>query len=88
MDRSTIEEVVLEVIYKMAKVNAPAAGSANDFPGYPLAARARWAAGIFYTAWPLIVILAWWLIRRAGFAERMFLVHGRAGASPSQPRDS
>jgi ABC-2 type transport system permease protein len=64
MDRSTIEQVVLEQIYKLAGINPPAANEEADFPGYPLAARPAWAATVFYGVWPLMTILAWWLIRR------------------------
>lgn len=63
MDRSTIEQVVLEQVYKLAGVTAPAAEE-DDFPGYPLATRARGATWIFYGIWPLLTILFWWLIRR------------------------
>jgi len=66
MERSTIEPVVLEEIYKLAGVNAPAAAADNDFPGYPLAAGPKWAALIFYGLWPLATIFAWWFIRREG----------------------
>ena len=65
MDRSTIEQVVLEQIYKLAGVSQPATDGEPDFPGYPLAAQPKWAAWIFYGAWPLFTILLWWLIRRA-----------------------
>lgn len=64
MDRSTIEPVVLEQIYKLAGINPPAAGVAEDFSGYPLAARPTGAAWVFYGFWPLMTMLAWWLIRR------------------------
>jgi ABC-2 type transport system permease protein len=63
MDRSTIEPVVLEQIYKLAGVTAPAPEE-NDFPGYPLATGARGAAWIFYGIWPALTLLFWWLIRR------------------------
>jgi hypothetical protein len=63
MDRSTIEQVVLEQVYKLAGIDPPASAE-NDFPGYPLRARPRWAAGIFYVGWPLLTVLGWWLIRR------------------------
>jgi ABC-type transport system involved in multi-copper enzyme maturation permease subunit len=63
MDRSTIEQVVLEQVYKLAGINPPAS-TESDFPGYPLQARPRWAAAIFYGLWPLLTILGWWLIRR------------------------
>jgi ABC-type transport system involved in multi-copper enzyme maturation permease subunit len=66
MERSTIEPVVLEQIYKLAGVSGPATGADSDFPGYPLAARPKWAALIFYGLWPLATILTWWIIRREG----------------------
>ncbi len=64
VDRSTIEEVVLEQIYKLAGVNAPERSSDDGFPGYPLAAQPKHAAAIFYVLWPLIVIVTWWLSRK------------------------
>ncbi len=66
MERSTIEAVVLETIYKLASVNPPAAHETSEFPGYPLATNPRWAKAIFYLGWPLITILAWWFFRREG----------------------
>ena len=66
MDRSTIEEVVLEQIYKLAGVNQPAKNEEAEFSGYPLAARPTWAAWLFYGVWPMLTILSWWLIRRKG----------------------
>jgi ABC-type transport system involved in multi-copper enzyme maturation permease subunit len=63
MDRSSIEQVVLEQIYKLAGVSQPETDGEVDFPGYPLAARPKWAGWIFYGAWPLITILIWWRIR-------------------------
>jgi ABC-type transport system involved in multi-copper enzyme maturation permease subunit len=64
MDRSTIEQVVLEQIYKLAGVNPPEQKEDNAFPGYPLAVRPKWSAGIFYGLWPILIMLAWWLTRR------------------------
>lgn len=64
VERSIIEEIVLEQIYQLAKVTPPARASGNDFPGYPLAVRPKFAAGIFYGLWPLLIIVAWWLARR------------------------
>jgi ABC-type transport system involved in multi-copper enzyme maturation permease subunit len=66
MERSTIEPVVLEQIYKLSGTSPPQPGSDVDFPGYPLAAKPKWAAGIFYGVWPLLIILIWWLTRREG----------------------
>jgi hypothetical protein len=64
VDRSTIEEVVLEQIYKLAGVNAPEQSTDEGFPGYPLATEPKHAAAIFYVFWPLLVIVTWWLVRR------------------------
>jgi hypothetical protein len=64
MERSTIQEVVLEQIYKLAKVEAPPASEANEYPGYPLVASPKWAARIFYGFWPGLIILTWWFVRR------------------------
>jgi hypothetical protein len=64
MERSTIEQVVLEQIYKLANVPAPVASAELDYSGYPLAARPRFAALIFYLIWPLAVVVGWWLARR------------------------
>jgi hypothetical protein len=61
---STIDEVVLETIYKLAATNPPAHPDDKTFSGYPLAARARSAPLIFYVLWPLATIVAWWLVRR------------------------
>jgi ABC-type transport system involved in multi-copper enzyme maturation permease subunit len=44
MERSTIEEVVLEQIYKLAAVDPPAHTDDSIFGGYPLSVRARSAA--------------------------------------------
>lgn len=63
MERSTIDQVVLEQIYKLATVTPPAV-SDDVFSGHPLAVRPRWASWIFYFGWPLAVILGWWLIRK------------------------
>jgi hypothetical protein len=64
MERSTIEEVVLEQIYKLSGISAPQRVDEDTFSGYPLAARARGAAWIFYAIWPLVIALGWWLVRR------------------------
>ena len=64
VDRSTIEEVVLEQIYKLAGINAPERSSEDGFPGYPLAVQPKHAIAIFYVFWPLLVIVTWWLSRK------------------------
>jgi hypothetical protein len=64
VDRSTIEEVVLDQIYQLAGLKSPERSNQDSFPGYPLAAQPKKAALLFYLVWPLIVILTWWLLRR------------------------
>src|ERR1041384_1015184 len=64
VDRSTIEEVVLDQIYTLSGVSSPDRSGEEGFPGYPLAAQPKHAAAIFYLFWPLLVIIAWWLSRK------------------------
>ena len=56
MNRSTTEEIVLDTIYDLAGVRAPAR-EASTYPGYPLAKRARGAEIIYYILWPIAVAL-------------------------------
>lgn len=67
MNRSTTEPIVLEQLYELAEVKSPARAedvNENDFPGYPLPARATGAPWIFYMIFPVATILAFWLIRK------------------------
>lgn len=67
MNRSTTEPIVLEQLYELAEVKQPARAeemNENDFPGYPLPARAKGAPWIFYMIFPVATILAFWLIRK------------------------
>lgn len=65
MNRSTIEEIVLEQLYELARTPAPEHAEEEDgFSGYPLSARPAGATWIFYAAWPLLTVTAWWLIRK------------------------
>jgi ABC-type transport system involved in multi-copper enzyme maturation permease subunit len=59
MERSTIEEVVLEQIYHLAATSPPARSEENAFSGYPLSVTPRGASWIFYGLWPLIMTIAW-----------------------------
>jgi ABC-type transport system involved in multi-copper enzyme maturation permease subunit len=65
MERSTIDEVVLDTIYKLAATNPPAHSDEKAFSGYPLAVRARGASLIFYVLWPLATIIVWWIQNRS-----------------------
>ena len=64
MERSTIEPVVLEQIYKLAEINPPSQNEDKVYPGYPLAVRPKWANWVFYGLCPLLTLFAWWLTRR------------------------
>lgn len=64
VERSTIEEVVLDQVYKLANVTPPERSTDEGFPGYPLAAQPRHATTVFYILWPLLVVCEWWLSRR------------------------
>ena len=63
VEPSTIEEVVLDQIYKLANVSAPERATDDGFPGYPLATQPKYASAFFYFLWPLLVITGWLLIR-------------------------
>lgn len=64
VEPSTIEEVVLDQIYKLANVSSPDRAIDEGFPGYPLAAQPKYATAFFYFLWPLLVIASWWIFRR------------------------
>lgn len=64
VEPSTIEEVVLDQIYKLANVSSPDRAIDEGFPGYPLAAQPKYATAFFYFLWPLLVIASWWVFRR------------------------
>ena len=65
MERSAIEEVVLEQIYQLAAINPPQRSEDNVFSGYPLAVRAKGASWIFYGLWPLLVVILWCIQNRS-----------------------
>jgi hypothetical protein len=60
MSRSTTEPIVLETLYELAEIQPPSASDEPAYSGYPLAARPRNAALIFYLLWPLIICGCWW----------------------------
>jgi hypothetical protein len=64
--RSTVPAIVLETIYGLAGIPAPAAGTGDAYPGYPLAASAGAWALVLAVGWPLLVLLGWYRSRRAG----------------------
>jgi ABC-type transport system involved in multi-copper enzyme maturation permease subunit len=64
MSRSATEPIVLETIYELAGMSPPTPGNETPYPGYPLKVLPGAAPFVFFGLWPLIVIVAWWLVRR------------------------
>jgi ABC-2 type transport system permease protein len=60
MSRSTTEPIVLDTIYQLTGVGAPAARDDPEYPGYPMNKQPRGAALFFYALWPAAVVLIWW----------------------------
>lgn len=63
MNRSTTEPIVVEQLYQLAGITAPANSAEPVFPGYPLAAHPKGASLVFYALWPLSVMSVWGLAR-------------------------
>jgi ABC-2 type transport system permease protein len=55
MSRVTTAEGVLEAIYELAGMAAPAENDAAEFRGHPLAVPPKGAATVFYRLWPALV---------------------------------
>ncbi|HUQ88909.1 MAG TPA: hypothetical protein VM096_15235 [Vicinamibacterales bacterium] len=55
VSRVTTAEGVLESVFDLAAVKAPAQRDEEIFRGHPLAARPAGAAVIFYVGWPLVI---------------------------------
>jgi ABC-2 type transport system permease protein len=62
--RATTPEAVLETIYELASVTAPADVTEVAFRGHPLAAAPTGAAPIFYGLWPGATLACFWWVRR------------------------
>jgi ABC-2 type transport system permease protein len=60
MSRSTTELVVLDTLFKLAGIQAPAQSDGDGFSGHPLAADPKGAGWVFYVLWPLAIGLLWW----------------------------
>jgi hypothetical protein len=56
MSRMTTAESVLESIYSLAGVTAPAEAGDTEFRGHPLAVYPKYAAPIFYDVWPALIL--------------------------------
>jgi ABC-2 type transport system permease protein len=65
VSRSTSPREILPLLYALAGVQPPAPGPGDEYPGYPLIARADAALLWFVAGLPLLIALGWWWSRRA-----------------------
>jgi len=63
--RSTSPREVLPLIYGLANVELPSAVATDEYPGYPLTAKAEPALLWFFVVLPMLIAVAWWWTRRA-----------------------
>jgi len=66
MSRATTAESMLETIYDLAGIRAPAESDEPVFRGHPLAVPPRGAAAVFYGVWPAVVAASALFARRRG----------------------
>ena len=64
MSRGTTAESVLETIYDLAGIKAPAESDEPIFRGHPLAVPPKGAATVFYGLWPALVVASALFARR------------------------
>src|SRR5215470_7395426 len=62
--RSTSHREALPLLYQLAGREPPAPVPGGDYLGYPLVANAGTALAWFLGALPLLIVIAWWWIRR------------------------
>ncbi len=71
--RSTSHREVLPLLYGLAALPIPAPAAGEDFPGYPLVASGSTALPWFLGGLPLLIVVAWWLTRRAPHIPSQFI---------------
>lgn len=64
VSRSSSPREILPLIYGLAGVSQPSPAVGDEYPGYPLVARAGVALLWFFGALPLLIALCWWQSRR------------------------
>jgi ABC-2 type transport system permease protein len=74
--RSTSPREILPLLYALAETPAPPASAGADYPGHPLVANAQPALLWFCGGLPLLIILAWWWLRRAPTIAAQFIKTG------------
>jgi len=78
MSRSTTEEIVLDTIYDLASVRAPAR-EAPAYAGYPLAKKPMGADWVFYLLWPAAVVTVIVTVRKRAEARSTAQPRARRG---------
>jgi len=73
VSRSTSPREILPLIYGLAGASPPAAARGDEFPGFPLIADGAAALAWFFGALPLLIALAWLLVRRPPRIDPMFI---------------
>jgi ABC-type transport system involved in multi-copper enzyme maturation permease subunit len=81
MTRSTTVPIVLETIYDLTGVRAPANRGTDAYAGYPLVTTPRAAAVLFYVVWPLLMIVLVVGRRRVRAASQRAVSQGASRAS-------
>ncbi len=64
MNRSTTEPIILSQIYELAGMPTPEATDSARYPGFPLVARPKGAALVFFLLWPLLLCSAFLFFRK------------------------
>ena len=63
--RSTSPREILPLLYALAGQPVPTPAAGEEYPGYPLVADSGPALMWFFGVLPLLIVLAWWWLRRA-----------------------
>ena len=64
MERSTIDNIVVETVLRLAGKPMPTASAESAYYGYSMNSKPRFAAIFFFFAWPMCVFAIFWQARR------------------------
>lgn len=65
MERSTIDNIVVETVLRLAGKDLPTTGGDSTYYGYSMNSRPRYGAFLFFLAWPVFITTILWRVRRA-----------------------
>jgi ABC-2 type transport system permease protein len=74
--RSTSHREALPLLYGLAGKAIPAPIAGQEYPGYPLSARAEPTLLWFFGALQVLIVIAWWWSRRVPSIPQMFIQDG------------